>query len=247
MKQLRQAKLLTVLVLMVFILTGCAHMMSAIDNADLQAQVKMLQPILLDPVTKGKNKTVFVEVNNVSQMQIDPQQIKQLIENKLTEKGYKIVSDPSEAGYTILATVSYTDYGRKTGTQEGGATGGILGALGGALLGNSRDTSIGLGLAGALVGSIGGALAGKAVKIETYAGVVDVQIQEKTENPVVGKIVTNANQGTATTIQTEQQVNTDRQIYRTQIAFTLKQTNIDELEAANVVAEKVATQIANLF
>lgn len=248
MRQSIKLKVVALLMIFVFFTSGCAHMMTAIEHADLQTKLKMTNTIFLDPVNKAKNRTIYVSVNNTSELQeVDTEMLYQLLASKLSAKGYQIVTDPTQAGYIIQINVLYMDYVRQTGTQEGGLTGALAGAAGGALLGQSRDTSIALGLIGGLVGGLGGALIGKAIKVETYAGTIDVQIQEKTDKPVTGQIVTNASQGTSTTIQTKQEINTDRQIYRTQIACIAQQTNIDKNEAAKVIMDKLSTQVAQMF
>ncbi|MDI6714675.1 MAG: complement resistance protein TraT [Thermodesulfovibrio sp.] len=243
-------KLLTVLLLLVvsFQLTGCGHMVTAIEHSDMQVKLKMTDTIFLDPVIKAKNKTVYVAVNNTSDMQeVDTGMLQSLIAGRLTAKGYQVVSDPSQAGYIIQVNVLYMDYYRQTGTREGALEGALAGAGAGALIGQSRDTSIALGLIGGLVGGLGGALLGKAIKVETYAGVVDVELREKTDKPVTGQMVTNAQTGSATTIQTKQEINTNWQIYRTKIVCTAQQTNIDKNEAARAIAERIATQIGGMF
>lgn len=244
------SKLLSALVLLVFLvqLTGCGQMINAIEHSDMQVKLKMTDTIFLDPVAKVKNKTVYVAVNNTSDMQeVDTGMLQNLIASRLTAKGYQIVSDPAQAGYIIQANVLYMDYYRQTGTREGAVEGALIGAGSGALIGQSRDTSIALGLIGGLVGGVGGALLGKALKVETYAGVVDVELREKTDKPVTGQIVTNAQQGSSTTIQTKQEINTNWQIYRTKIVCTAQQTNIDKNEAARAIAERIATQIGGMF
>lgn len=243
-------KLISVVVLVAFLasLTGCGQMINAIEHSDMQVNLKMSDTIFLDPVAKTKNKTVYIAVNNTSDMQeVDTEMLKNLITSRLTAKGYQVVSDPDKAGYIIQANVLYMDYYRQTGTKEGALEGMGIGAGAGALLGKSRDTSIGLGILGGVVGGIGGALVGKALKIETFVGKVDIEVREKTDKPVTGEIVTNAKQGSSTTIQTHQEINTNWQIYRTQITCTAQQTNIDRNEAARVIAEKIATQLGGIF
>jgi hypothetical protein len=243
-------KVLSVLVLFVFMvsLTGCGQVITAIEHSDMQVKLKMTDTIFLDPVVKAKNRTVYVAVNNTSDMQeVDTGMLQNLIASRLTAKGYQVVSDPFQAGYIIQANVLYMDYYRQTGTKEGALEGGLIGAGSGALIGQSRDTSIALGLIGGIVGGIGGSLLGKALKVETYAGVVDVQIQEKTDKPVVGQIATNAQQGSSTTIQTKQEIESNWQIYRTKITCIAQQTNIDKDEAARAIAERIANQIGGMF
>jgi len=243
-------KVLAVLLLLVasFQLTGCGQMINAIEHSDMQVKLKMTDTIFLDPVTRGKNKTVFVTVSNTSDMQeVDTGMLQNLIASRLTAKGYQIVQDPSQAGYIIQVNVLYMDYYRQTGTREGAIEGAVVGAGSGALIGQSRDTSIALGIIGGMLGGVGGAILGKAIKVETYAGVVDVELREKTDKPVTGQMITNAQTGTSTTIQTKQEINTNWQIYRTKIACTAQQTNINKDEAARAIAERIATQIGGIF
>lgn len=250
LRQNNKFKLLSLLVLLVFLFSssGCGQMINAIEHSDMQVKLKMTDTIFLDPVVKAKNKTIYVAVNNTSDMQeVDTTMLQNLIVSRLSAKGYQVVTDPTQAGYIIQANVLYMDYYRQTGTKEGAVEGALVGAGSGALIGQSRDTSIALGLIGALVGGVGGTLLGKAIKVETYAGVVDVQIQERTDKPVTGQIITNAQQGSSTTIQTKQEISSNYQIYRTKIACTAQQTNIDKNEAARAIADKIANQIGGIF
>ncbi|WP_353684558.1 complement resistance protein TraT [Thermodesulfovibrio sp. 3907-1M] len=237
-----------VVLLLAVQLTGCGQMINAIEHSDMQVKLKMTDTIFLDPIAKAKNRTVFVAVNNTSDMQeVDTGMLQNLIASRLVSKGYQVVQDPSQAGYIIQVNVLYMDYYRQTGTKEGAVEGALIGAGSGALIGQSRDTSIALGLIGGVVGGLGGALIGKALKVETYAGVVDVELREKTDKPVTGQMVTNAQTGSSTTIQTKQEINTNWQIYRTKIVCTAQQTNIDKTEAARTIAERIASQIGGMF
>ena len=248
MKEAKTIAKLVVLLAFVVFASGCAHMITAFENAELQTHFKMSDTIFLDPQTKAKNKTVFVATANTSELQeVDTAALQKSIEEKLANKGYSIVNNPNDAGYIIQVNILNMDYAKVTGTHEGALEGALTGAGIGAILGNSRDTSTALGLAVGVIGGIGGAIIGKAIKVETYIGAVDVQIQEKTDNIITGQIVTNAPQGTATTLQTKQDIQTNYQTYRTRMIATLKQTNLDRQEAAKVAIEKIATQIASLF
>lgn len=248
MEKVAKSKILALLLVVTLITSGCGHVITAIEHSDMQTKVKMSNTIFLDPVVKAKNRTVYVSVSNTSDMQeVDTGLLQNLLLSKLAAKGYRSVDDPTQAGYIIQVNVLYMDYVRQTGTREGALTGALAAGGLGAIIGQSKDTSIALGLIGGLVGGVGGALIGKAIKVETYAGSIDVQIQEKTERPVVGHVVTNVAQGTSTNIQTRQEVSTNRQIYRTQIAATAQQTNIDRHEAAKVIMDKLSTQIAQIF
>lgn len=238
---------LTLIVALMLQFTGCAHMMTALDYSEMQVKLKMSDTIFLEEENKAKNRRVYVAVSNTSDMQeVDIGMLKQFIASKLASKGYQI-TDASRADYIIQVNVLYMDYYRETGTQEGGLTGGLVGATAGVFAGSNIESSVGLGLLGGLVGTGVGALIGKAVKIETYAGVVDVQIKERTDKPVKGQVVSNAKQGSSTRVEIKQDITSNYQIYRTQIACVAQQTNINKVEAARAISERIASQIAGIF
>ncbi len=94
MRQKNKFKLLSLLVLLVFLFSssGCGQMINAIEHSDMQVKLKMTDTIFLDPVTKAKNKTIYVAVNNTSDMQeVDTTMLQNLIVSRLTAKGYQVV------------------------------------------------------------------------------------------------------------------------------------------------------------
>ncbi|WP_333655654.1 complement resistance protein TraT, partial [Dissulfurispira sp.] len=56
-------------VAVVFVLSGCAQTMRAIEHAKMTVAVKMSDTIFLDPTILTKNRNVFVRVTNTSDMQ----------------------------------------------------------------------------------------------------------------------------------------------------------------------------------
>lgn len=240
----RISKLLVVLVLILSLagLTGCAQTMHAIDHAKMQVNVKMSDTIFLDAVSLAKNRAAYLRVTNTSDMQeivFEP-----MLRMKLERRGMKLVNNPEEAGYIIQTNVLYMGYEKKGMTGDGMLAGGFGGAIAGASIG---DGSVAGALIGGVAGSLIGGAIGAAFKVETYAGVIDVQIQERIEGGVRGIMKTDAKQGISTIIQTEREIKSDFQIYRTRILASAKQTNIDKVEAARVVSERLAQQIAGLF
>ncbi len=228
-----------------FLFYGCASMEKAIEHREMQVGVKMSDTIFLDPTTLLKNRTAFLRVSNTSDMQeID---FEGLLRNKLTQKGIILTNDPLKAGYIIQANVLYMDYEKEGLTDVGMTAGGFGGALAGGTLG--RDITGAVAAAGAvgLIGSIVGGLAGSLIHVDTFIGVIDVQIQEIVEGGVKGVMKADVKQGTGTTLQTEREVKSDFQVYRTRMAAKAKQTNIDKQEAARVISDKLAIQISALF
>lgn len=227
---------------------GCATIPEAIEYRELYTNYKMSDTIFLDPVKKMKLRNVFVDVRNTSQFQeVDVSALRDAIAQNLKAKGYNVLASPENADYILQVNVLYFDYYRKTAAKEGAGEGLLVGGAAGAALGGRDIDALILAALGAGVGYLGGALVGSAIKIETFAGVVDIQLMEKTENPVIGKIVTEAKQGTSTVIKTEQELNTQYQIYRTKLAVTATQTNLKRDVAAQKITEMLAKQISGIF
>lgn len=229
-------------------LSSCAYVPKAIEHADLQTKIKLADSIFLDPEIKKRNRTIYIETSNTSDFQeLSKDELKALIAQKLQAKNYKITEDASLADYIIRVNLKYMDYGRETGAQEGAREGFLAGAAAGA----SRSDSLGGAVAGAIVGGVigglGGTLIGKAMKIENFNGVFDIEIRERLDKTILGKITTKADLGASTRLETESKIETNWQIYRNQIYVNMKKTNLDKAEAAKVIAEKVATSIAELF
>ncbi|MDK2812709.1 MAG: hypothetical protein PWQ78_919 [Petrotoga sp.] len=229
-------------------LVGCATIPEAIEYRQLYTNYKMSDTIFLDITKKAKYKNVYVDVRNTSQLQeVNPEALKQVITEKLRAKGYNVISDPTSADYILQVNILYFDYYRKTAAKEGAVEGALVGGLAGGLAGERDVEALILAALGAGAGYLGGALIGSAIKIETFAGVVDIQIMEKADNPVVGKIITQAKQGTSTTLQTEQTYQSQYQTYRTKLAVTATQTNLKRDVASQEVTEKLSQQIAGIF
>jgi len=249
MREAKKKKLIAggVATILAFQLVGCAVIPEAIEYRNLYTNYKMSDTIFLDVTKKMKYRNIFIDVRNTSQLQeVNTNDFKEAIAKNLTAKGYNVVSDPSSADYILQVNILYFDYYRKTGAKDVATGGAIAGGVAGAAAGRDTEALI-LAALGAGVGYVGGALIGSAIKIETFAGVVDVQIMERADKPVVGKITTTAPQGTSTTIQTEQEYKSDYQIYRTKLAVTATQTNLKREEAALEVIRMTAQQIAGIF
>lgn len=227
---------------------GCATIPEAIEYRELYTNYKMSDTIFLDPVKKMKLRNVFVDVRNTSQFQeVDTATLKNAIAEALRTKGYNVLNSPENADYILQVNVLYFDYYRKTAAKEGAREGLIAGGVTGAALGGRDIDALILAALGAGAGYLGGALIGSAIKIETFAGVVDIQLMERAENPVTGKIITEAKQGTSTVIKTEQAIDSQYQIYRTRLAVTATQTNLKRDVAAQKITEMLARQISGIF
>lgn len=230
---------------MPFWLSGCAHTISAIEHREMTVTAKMSETIFIDPQVLAKNNKVYVRTTNTSDMQ--DIEFDSLLRSKLAAKGLTVVSDPSLAGYIIQANVLYMDYEKESMTADAMLAGGFGGALAGSTIGSGWRANVAGAAAGAAVGSVVGGLIGSAIKVESFCGVVDIQVQERVEGGVKGKMVTDAGQGSATRLKTEREIKSDYQIYRTRIVAKATQTNIDKKEAARVISNKLAEQISGFF
>ncbi|HOP86864.1 MAG TPA: complement resistance protein TraT [Syntrophorhabdaceae bacterium] len=230
--------------LILFALYGCASTAKVIDHASLKTKVTLSEPIFLNLATP--ERTVYVKVTNTSDIQnvsLEP-----VLKDRLIKKGLTLLDDPTKANWIVHANITSLFY-EKLGSMgdDAGKVGAAVGGIAGALIpGSSRDSWLGAA-AGAIVGNVAGAIAGSLVKVESYIGNVDVQIQERVAGGVKGKVKTEAKQGTSTTMTTEQEVVSDFQTYRARFTVEATRTNINLEEALAELTAKVADQIAGLF
>jgi len=229
-------------------LSSCGYVSKGIEHADLQTRVALSDTIFLDPEVKKQNRTIYIEVVNTSDFyELSKEELKTLISQKLQAKNYKIIEEATLADYIIRVNLKQMNYFRETGAQEGGQQGFLAGAAAGASRGNDLSGAIAGALIGGVVGGIGGTLIGKMIKIESYSGLFDIEIREKLPKTILGKITTKADLGSKTQLETENKIETNWQIYRTQINVSMERTNINKAEAAKIIAEKVAISVAELF
>ncbi len=247
----RSSKKLLMLFLSCFVLMfyGCATIPEAIEHSSLQIGTKMSDTIFFDPEYKMTHKKIFIDVTNTSNIRkINISNFKQKIASDLQAKGYTIVVDPTQADYILQVNVLYFDHYRKTGAKEGAATGAALGAAAGLAASGDNDVdALIIAAVAAGAGYVGGAVVGKMIHIDTFAGVVDVQIKEKHEKPIKETVETNASQGSATVVKQRLEKESHWMIYRTKIAVTATKTNLKEEEVAKVVEDNLADQIAGIF
>lgn len=246
--------LLLMVVMSCAVLSGCANTIKAIENKDLAVDGKMSDTIFLDAESlaeamKGSNGAVFVRVANTSDFQeID---FKDLLTNKLTAMGYNVTPNPKLASYQVTANLLYLNEAKEgmnmASVVQSGFGGAVVGAVA-AGLGGSNWQGAGVGaMAGGLLASAVDGAAGMMWKVKEYIGVTDVQIKETVPGGVEGTQESAMANGIGTTTNTKRNVKSDKQEYRTRIAVNAKQTNIDRVEACNVIADRLASQISGLF
>jgi len=241
---LKRAGFFLMLVAMAVVLSSCAATMNAVEHAKLQTQAKMSSTIFLEPVKSPDEKTIFVQVKNTSD--VPSLKFEQLLKQKLQAKGYQIEEDPYKAHYWVQANVLYMGKESQHATFAGALAGGYGGTLAGLTMGHGYGT-LGAAGAGALIGSGLGMIAGAALHVDTYFGVIDVQVKEKAHAPVQTEIRSDLQQGTETTIHSTQNLSTQYQAYRTRIVASATRTNINLQEAVAVLSDKLASEIAGIF
>lgn len=174
-----------------FYLSSCASVMSAIENEKLQTQAKMSNTIFLNPVSPVQ-KTVYVQIRNTSQVPMP--ELKAMIIQKIQANGYRVVEDPQQAHYWLLANVLYMGKETKFATFDGAFMGGFGGALAGASIGQGYGQGA-AALGGAAIGSLLGATVGSAIHVDTYLGVVDIQVSERVKGTIKQTVTSNYSQG----------------------------------------------------
>ncbi len=244
----RTLSLIAVLALAAVLTSGCTKEIGrAIEHRNLTVQAEMSDTIFLDPVTLSEHPQVYVRVTNTSDLQeID---FGGMLAEKLRAKGYELVP-ASKAAYILQANLLYLGEQREGMTAETMAGGGFGGALLGAVLGS--DTSLRrstlAGMAGAAIGSAAGAAVGAMFHVDSYVGAVDVQLKELVgPGAVTGTQRATVANGSSTTTTTSRRIETSHQEYRTRIAVSATQTNIDRDRACRIIADRLAAQIAGIF
>ena len=245
-KDSRLLKLVAMLVSLAFLsvsLSSCSTVANGIEHAHLEVQAKMSNTIFLNPV-RPDQKTIFVEFRNTSQVPMPD--LKQMIIARLEQKGYKIVDDPYKAEFWLQGNVLYMGKKTKSMTLAGMVAGGYGGALTGLAFGKGYGKVGAVGV-GSLVGSTIGALAGAAIHVDTYIGVVDIQIKQKVNGEIQEQVNSNLQNGIGTKIKTNYKTTTQYQAFRTRIGVQATQTDMNLKKAVPIIEEKLAQEISGLF
>ena len=91
---------LSVTLLLLTSLGGCAAVHTSIAKADLDVQTQMSDSVFLDPVGQEK-RTIFIQVRNTSDKpNFD---IESSLKTAIAAKGYRILQDPDKAHFMLQA------------------------------------------------------------------------------------------------------------------------------------------------
>ncbi len=228
----------------VYALSSCSTVASGIEHANLDVQAKMSNTIFLNPV-RPDQKTIFVEFRNTSQVPMPD--LKNLIIAGLEKKGYQVVTDPYKAEFWLQGNVLYMGKQERHMTLAGMLAGGYGGALLGSTMGTGWRAKAGTIGAGAAVGSVLGMVAGAAIHVDTYIGVVDIQIKQRVNGIVTKQVNSNLQNGIGTKVKTKYNTTVQYQAYRTRIGVQATQTNMNLKKATPIIEYNLSKEICGLF
>jgi outer membrane lipoprotein SlyB len=234
-------------------LTGCAATQTMIAKKDLDVQSRTSTAIFVDPVSREK-RTIYLDVKS-GVMEFDRRKFKQFVAEQFTQhndNGYRIVDDPEQAQFTMVAYVLNLEKSSPTAAQQALGQGYMGGAvLGGAALGavaNSSNHYTGAAVGGLAAGAAE-FITGNMVKDVTYMLVCDVQIKERAAKGVLvrkdSRVSTKISDAGAST-QTSSEVSNQKE-YRTRIVTTANQANLELVNAETLMFQKTAYAMSGFF
>lgn len=208
-------KLITPIIASTLLITGCATL-------ELETNVKMTKSVFLKPHSK-ENKTIYISLKNITDDNLD---ILPLLKQKLKEKNYTLLETSDNAQYILMINVLFANNLKEANAVKAGAglgiTSGFIAAGSGSNAGNSLLIGASVALASGLVA--------KSLEDETYRAVVDIVIDEKSDDAnsdsVMGK---------------------GYKEHKTRVLAEAVQTNLKLNEALPILSQKVATQLSNTF
>lgn len=223
----------------------------------------MNETIFLSPTDAPRN--ILVQVKNTS----SNQQITPVFESTLISiiqsRGYQTVRSPSQATYILQANIRYIGEWRDGMDFSSTVTGAAAGALTGLGL-TRRGGNFGAHAAtGGLIGAGLGFAADLLTRVKTEIIAVDFQISERlsAEDDIIGQQVQKSEIKSQTdeiggigtrayvpgSVTTAKQVTskTGAKIYNGGVAARAMQVNLNSGEAAGILIETAAKQIAGIF
>jgi hypothetical protein len=238
---------------------GC----SAIQHRNLETQLQLQQSVFISPDSID-DRPVYLRISN--QTGKPDINFDSLLTQKLSTKGYKVTKNPKEAGIRLLVNFVYLDKAREGMSKEGA----IAGGFGGAVIGGLATQNIGGAAIGAAAGASAGGFFGLFFTIDTWYGIVDVQIEEPLQNSAVrrsssvteqqlgvtsgeghkstrGASASSGSQSTNEKSELDYSETVKHKKTQTRIVVEAIQTNINETEASKQIREQLADSIANFL
>jgi len=228
-------------------LTGCSAVSTAFKKRNLEVKTQMSETVWLDPVS-DEEKTVFVQVRNISDKQIN---IMPALTTELSKKGYRVVKSSNDAHYWIQANILKCDKMDLRSAQGflnsgfGAAAGGAaVGALAMASSGNASRSNI---IAGGLIGGAVGFVADSMVEDINYSMVTDLQIVEKTDDLVTTTEQSNIKSGSSSNRKTSSTKTDNKRRFQTRVVSNANQVNLEFEEAKPELVVGLSKSIAGIF
>ena len=245
------------IVAVVAILSGCAAASISMAKKDLDVQTKTSTAIFVDPVPPAE-RTVYIEVRS-GVAEFDRRAFSKFVKEQFAknDNGYRVVDDPSQARYLMLAYVLNLERASmgaaQAALQQGYVGSGDVqaGVAAGALIGSNR-----YGYGAYQGGAIGGLVAGGAslvgnalVQDVTYMLVCDVSVRERTAKGVIVRKDTSIDSRVSDGGTSQQRVSeaSDRKEYRTRIVTTANKANLKLDEAQELMFNKTAYAMSGFF
>lgn len=253
----------TLILLIAFIVLATQSGCTAIKHRNLETQLQLQQSVFISPDSIDE-RPIYLRVSNQTgkpDINFDT-----LVAQKFAAKGYKVTKNPREAGIRLLVNFVYLDKAREGMSKEGA----IAGGFGGALIGGLATQNVGGAAIGAAAGASAGGVLGVFVTVDTWYGVVDVQIEEPLQNTAVrrtssvteqqlgiksgeshnssrGTSAASGSQSTRESSALEYNEVVNHKKTQTRIVVEAVQTNIDETEASRQIREQLADSIVNFL
>jgi len=265
-------KNIILLIIIIFVLQGCAAAKIAIEHKDLAISTRMSDSIFLE-LTDAVENTVYVDIKNTSDKEL---QVNEKIKAAIQSRGYKVVDDFKKAFFHLRGNILFVGKADPSAADSALANG-FGGGLAGVAIGNEiggTGAMIGLGLAGAALEMITNAL----TKNVTFIIVTDLQISERSTDIITQSIESKFTQGETnrlllpetqrsptafgmneqitnykehldkgTIIKQNSTVKTNRRKYRTRVVSKANQVNLEFHEAQEILEYNLAKSIAGIF
>lgn len=236
--------LITSLMGLALLISGCAATTTSVRYGELDVQTKMSSTIFLEPVAP-KERTVFVQIRNTSDKLLN---IDNAIRDAILARGYTIESDPKRAHYILQANVLQVGKVDVSALEqnEGAATGGVIvGAAAGALLGGS-DAGEGALIGGLLAGLLEN-ISGSLVQVVHYSMITDIQIAERVQAPVSEEFRSQLQQGSSASASQSSESVSARKRYQTRIVSTARRVDLEFAEALPHLEQGLINSISGTF
>ncbi len=228
------------------LLGGCAATQTALAHRNLDVSSRMSETIFLDPVPE-RQRTIYLQVRNTSDKQLNMTHIAQALSQALQAKGYQIVSS-EQAHYVLQANVLAVGKMDEAAAQSA-LEAGFGGALAGMTVAGASHNSMRALAGGAIAGGLTEMIADSLVKSVTYSAVTDIQISEiasRSTGVSPAHAVTESSVGKAAH-QESQGGGSHWAYYRTRLVSTANQVNLAFEDALPQLQNQWVHALSGLF